>query len=679
MNENNSPPEGSVSVSGEEAAILSQSQILKGRVQANQNTTSFLPLSRRDVQEQVESGTEYRIVQNIFETHESIVALLRSPEDRLAELQEKVNEVMILRGELPPREMGADNPEVLRYRSIAGDELRAFEFVLDGKSVAEIQSHLEEMGVQNHTEKLALILMAAKNPNALSDQEKERALGSSAVMIPLLSNHIQELDQGIQDAWFSWSRESKQDAAVKLGYFLSKAILARDNLKRENPDMPSQAVELDAFFPSTLASQMSGKKFTQRAEQRYEMQISSVNVPTGEQLTENATLRAKIDEEKQLLLRRPDIVDNMGMPFVTALQKLQSGASAQDLFPEEIRAIQNVAAKNPEWDETKIKKHFQNWEKNEEKGAKGIRFDSYYSSKPNFRRALRYAAVLELGRGAEALAGGAEKLAEAAKEKGIVAPGKGGYLDPNQENIDHKNTGNLAGRVFTPGGLATYYVGIYGGAMTVLLNLVSCVQSEDWNNPYLAAGAAMLYGGKTYLDGKWELPGSGKGKPYQMISEIVNNKGNRFDILHVLTDKRELAVLQKIDFTKKGQTALKQYKIRSGQQIDQEKKEEKEKTGKAPTSGDNYHREVGAVLRTDRLELSPGQMLSSEFSGVFGEEKPTEEEIGRIPDDWKVNTARLEAIEYLYNKGITSDQLFAVTRHAQGVLDASKVPPPPQR
>lgn len=676
MSERNAAPEGSISISAEEAALLERSEILRGRVRENQNNFSFVPLSRRDIQEQVKQGTEHRIIQNIFETHERIVTLLRSPADRLGELQEKVNEVMILRGELPPREVGANSPEVLRYRSIAGNELRTFEFILDGKNISEIQENLQEMGIESHTEEIALVLMAAKNPNLLSPEEKERALGSSLAMIPLFSSHIQSLDQKIHSEWSIGSKKKRQDAAVKLGYFLSKAILARDNLQRDNPDLVAQPVELDALFTSTLARRMSGKKAAQRAGERYEIQISSVSIPEeGEQITENVALRTKIDEEKQLLLRRPDLVDNMGMPFVTALQKLQSGASAQNLFPEEIRAIQNVAVQNSEWNETKIKEHFQNWEENEAKDAKGIRFDSYYSSKKDFRRALRYAAILELGKGAETLAGGSEKLSNVAQEKGIVLPAKGVYLDPNQENINYKNTGNLAGRVFTPGGLAAYYVGIYGGAMTVLLNLVSCVQSEDWNNPYLAAGAAMLYGGTSYIKGKWELPGSGKGKPYQLIYKIANNEANPLDIFGVLTDRRELAVLQKIDFTKKGQKAFHQYKTRTRQKIKQEQDRVERRTGDRPTSSDIHHQE-GAIIPTNKLELSPGQMLSSEFSGVFGDEKPSEEEIGRLPDDWKVNTARLKAIQYLFDAGITPDQLLAVTRHAQGVLDASKVPPP---
>ncbi len=679
MSENQQENAG-IPISLEEKNAIERSQFLRDRLQnstssGDVSSFSFMPFSREEIRDRMKEGTSHQIIENIFQTHEQIAEILRKPQDRLDELHRKVEEIMILKGELPSTEVSPDHPEVMRYREATGDGIRAFDLVFDGKNTAEIEQNMTKIGISDPKE-MALVFMAAKNPKGLSEQETQRAYGSALAMIPALSAEIQQLDKRIADGWFPGPREANKDRAVKLGFFLSKAILARDNLARENANISPVSSRFDERSASQLAIGVSEKQSAKKAEKIYEQKISAVRIPeNGEKVTENAAIRKKIGEEKELLQKNPDAIANMGIPFFTALQKLQSGFPADQLLPEEVKAILNVSTENTEWNLNKIQAQLQKWEKNEEKGIKGIAFDAYYESGFNrdFRFAIRYAAALELGKDALALAGGAEKFGKIAEGKRISPKGAGAYIDPNQDNINYKNVGNLAGRVFTPGGLAAYYVGMYGGAMTLLLNLVSCVQSREWDNPYLAAGAAMLYGGKSYLDGKIDLPASGKGKPFQLVREITMNENNRFDILRIFADPKEMAVFEKIDLTQNGQNALKNYKNQKKGQIKQEKESGEKEKGKKATEGTDWHRERGAIFSADKIELAPKAMLSDEFSGVFPQGTPTEL-IGKLPDNPKANTARMEAIEYLFKKSITPAELSSVQKHAVGVLQAHELP-----
>ena len=375
--------------------------------------------------------------------------------------------------------------------------------------------------------------------------------------------------------------------------------------------------------------------------------------------------REKIDAAKKAALSNPDAISGIDENFISALWRLQNSQKLKTFSTAELRALLNVAAENPNFSSKKMRALFQKYEKkNQKMTMRDLERDHPLGA------AIFYAAAFELGNDALKMAGGkaaVEKVLKNRGEKNI--DGTGVFVDPAKNLYNYKNLGTTASKLFTPAGLAAYYIGVYGGAITLFLNVLASFQNGEVS-PYLAVGAAMMYGGTKYLKGELF---SHYSPPIRAVVKALHQRNDRWKMLEIFSDPREQKLFRAIDFSKKGKLKFEKATAKKRKNIAKEKQKWKNRQKKDDhlpdlAAGKNWHDRRGRFFSSAEIELSP-ELLQNNFSDIFLE-KPDESFFHNLPDNPARNVARFHALEILFRAGISRAELPALANHAAKTLAA---------
>ena len=238
-------------------------------------------------------------------------------------------------------------------------------------------------------------------------------------------------------------------------------------------------------------------------------------------------------------------------------------------------------------------------------------------------------------------------------EKGIMN-GKGMQLLPPGLSETSEKAGTFEEKISSYEGILVGFGIKYFAVATFLTNLMVSAQHGDFENPYLFASGAALYGAAKVFDddivAQWMHPES---KTFTALANI--DSGEQMDALRlVFADKDEMAAMELLDLSDKdGWKAW----------VD-ERDEVAAKANKNVGFGETPKYAAGrGVFGANLHSLSPTEMMGLKLRVSNNDDQITERTRGLNASD-EQNKARYLAVKFLFDEGMTNEDLRVVHQSA---------------
>ena len=241
-------------------------------------------------------------------------------------------------------------------------------------------------------------------------------------------------------------------------------------------------------------------------------------------------------------------------------------------------------------------------------------------------------------------------------ENGLM-DGKGMQLLPPGLSETAEKAGTFEEKISSYEGILVGFGIKYFAVATFLTNLMVSAKHGDFENPYLFASGAALYGAAKVFDddivAQWMHPES---KTFTALANI--DSGSQMDALRlVFANPREMAAMELLDLSDKD--GWKQWVDERDEVAD--KANENVKFGQTP----NYPAGRG-VFGANLHELSPAEMMEFNLRAekTDNPDNIVTQRMGDLLDTSEQNKARYLAVKFLFDEGMTNEDLRMVHQSA---------------
>ena len=238
-------------------------------------------------------------------------------------------------------------------------------------------------------------------------------------------------------------------------------------------------------------------------------------------------------------------------------------------------------------------------------------------------------------------------------ENGLM-DGKGMQLLPPGLSETAEKAGTFEEKISSYEGILVGFGIKYFAVATFLTNLMVSAQHGDFENPYLFASGAALYGAAKVFDddivAQWMHPES---KTFTALANI--DSGPQMDALRlVFANPREMAAMELLDLSDKD--GWKQWV--DGRDEVADKANEGVKFGQTP----NYPAAPG-VFGQNLHEISPTEMKNFDLRVDKGDDLISSR-MDNLENSTEQNRARYLAVKFLFDEGMTNEDLRMVHQSA---------------
>ena len=238
-----------------------------------------------------------------------------------------------------------------------------------------------------------------------------------------------------------------------------------------------------------------------------------------------------------------------------------------------------------------------------------------------------------------------------------VMNGKGMQLLPPGLSETAEKAGTFEEKISSYEGILVGFGIKYFAVATFLTNLMVSAQHGDFENPYLFASGAALYGAAKVFDddivAQWMNPES---KTFTALANI--DSGEQMDALRlVFANPREMAAMELLDLSDEGGWE----KWVDGRDEVADKANKGVKFGQTP----NYPAGRG-VFGANLHELSPAEMMEFNLRAEKTDypDNIVTQRMGDLLDTSEQNKARYLAVKFLFDEGMTNEDLRVVHQSA---------------
>jgi hypothetical protein len=390
---------------------------------------------------------------------------------------------------------------------------------------------------------------------------------------------------------------------------------------------------------------------------------------------QNEDLREEADGYKQDLLIAAakgdwkNIRDPRLMPMFAVLLQKNDAVMPEKVRGQAINVINQILGEGGDYSFRELNEKANSWNtkfRKMKEGKKGEQLGKI-KNKPHEYKYLEQMAVYEFAVQAK------EKMEEVGKFEHEIGQKIGGIqiiegsgfelaadLDQYSEK-DFKEAGNMAKRMLSPAGMATFYVMQYGGLMMALMNLIAFVQSKGENPQalaYTAMGFAAMKGGSemtrsnaidSFLNPEKKL--------YNDIAYLATK--NRVDILQEYTINMDFYMQLDLSNRDQMRTILSKYRRTQKEKFNREVRDPAKEKKKGGHSVD-IPKYTPGVRIADFLDGGPleNMLVDGANIGILKKLSEHDEDVDR-------QAVWYDAIKFLIDRKIGHGQLHSVQEISQ--------------